>query len=167
MALDEGAEISFEPIVATGANSARPHHIPEKRKLGNFVLVDFGVRLDGYCSDFTRCYFRGECRKEREAYEKCRQVLEGMRKGLSGCRTGADVTRLAEKLMKENGLPKLAHAIGHGIGLEVHEYPRLNANSKDAVEGAALAIEPAAYFAAFGVRYEMMVAGVLGKWREI
>jgi Xaa-Pro aminopeptidase len=57
-ALRQGCEISFEPIVATGKNSAMPHHRSGSAKLGNFVLVDFGVKKDGYCSDFTRCYFK-------------------------------------------------------------------------------------------------------------
>ena len=131
------------------------------------MLVDFGVKKDGYCSDFTRCYFRGKgAAKERAAYDKCRRVYGEMVKALPDCKTGKDVALLGERLMKKHGLPRLPHSIGHGVGMEVHEYPHLGVKSRDTLEGAALAIEPAAYFSRFGVRYEGMVARFGGKWRQ-
>ena len=145
-ALAEGAEISFPPIVATGKNSASPHHEPAAKKLEDFVLVDFGVKHNGYCSDFTRCYFRKENMKERKAYDECRAVFGEMKRGLADCKTGKDVAQLSDKLMKRHRLPKLIHSIGHGIGLEVHERPYLGLKSGDPVKGTVLAIEPAAYF---------------------
>ncbi|MFA5930568.1 MAG: M24 family metallopeptidase [Candidatus Micrarchaeia archaeon] len=168
-ALKAGCEISFEPIVATGRNSAQPHHKAGGTRLGNFVLVDFGVKSGGYCSDFTRCYFRGKkAAQERAAYEKCRKIYEEIVRALPKCRTGRDVALLSGKLLKKYGLPPLIHSIGHGVGMEVHEYPHLGLKSRDSLEAAALAIEPAAYFPGkFGVRYEGMVAHVKGKWREI
>ena len=168
-ALRMGCEISFEPIVATGKNSAQPHHKSGGAKLGNFVLVDFGVKKAGYCSDLTRCYFRGEkVAQERAAYEKCRKIHGEIAKALPGCKTGRDVALLSGKLLKKYGMPPLIHSTGHGIGMEVHEYPHLGAKSGELLEGAVLAIEPAAYFAGkFGVRYEGMMAHVNGKWREI
>jgi Xaa-Pro aminopeptidase len=131
------------------------------------VLVDFGVKKGGYCCDFTRCYFRKNGMAEEKAYEKCKAVYKEIIASLPGCRTGRDVALLSEKLIEKHGLPPLIHSIGHGIGLEVHEAPRLWKKSGDSLEGAALAIEPGAYFARFGVRYEGMVAHVNGKWREI
>jgi len=167
-ALEEGCTLAFEPIVATGRNSALPHHKTGNARLGSFVLVDFGVKKDGYCSDFTRCYFRGKnAARERAAYEKCRKIHAEMVRALPKCRTGKDVALLSGKLLKEYGMPALIHSIGHGIGMEVHEYPHLGAKSGEALEGTVLALEPAAYFADFGVRYEGMVAHVNGKWREI
>ena len=168
-ALRQGCEISFEPIVAAGRNSAMPHHKSGSAKLGNFVLVDFGVKKAGYCSDFTRCYFKGKkVAQERAAYEKCRKIYGEIVKALQGCKTGRDVARLSGKLLKKHGMPPLIHSIGHGIGMEVHEYPHLGAKSRDSLEGAALALEPAAYYPGkFGVRYEGMVAHVKGKWRGI
>ena len=168
-ALRQGCEISFEPIVATGKNSAMPHHKSGKARLGNLVLVDFGVKKDGYCSDFTRCYFKGKTvAREKAAYEKCRKIQGEIVKALPGCRTGRDVALLSERLLEKYGLPPLIHSIGHGIGLEVHEYPHLGAKSRDLLESAALAIEPAAYYPGkFGVRYEGMAAHVKGKWREL
>ena len=166
-ALSSGVEISFEPIVATGKNSSMPHHKPAKRKLGDFVLVDFGVKYNGYCSDFTRCYFRGKCARERAAYGKCQKIFGEMKYGLANCKNGEEVTQLSERLMTEHGLPKMIHSIGHGIGLDVHEYPHLSLKSRDSLQGAVLAIEPAAYFADFGVRYEEMLLNTKKGWKKL
>ncbi len=167
-ALRQGCEISFEPIVATRRNSAQPHHKNGSTKLGNAVLVDFGVKLDGYCSDFTRCYFRGNgTARERAAYEKCRKIYGEMVRALPKCKTGRDVALLSEKLMKKHGMPSLIHSIGHGIGMEVHEYPHLGTKSRNSLARTVLALEPAAYFSGFGVRYEGMVAEKKGRWKEI
>lgn len=167
-ALEEGCGLAFESIVAAGKNSAHPHHKTGDAKIGDFVLVDFGVKKDGYCSDFTRCYFRGSgAAREREAYGKCRKIHGEMVRALPGCKTGRDIALLSGKLLKKHGLPALIHSIGHGIGMEVHEHPHLGEKSRDALEGTVLALEPAAYFARFGVRYEGMVAHAKGKWRTL
>ncbi|MEM2137838.1 MAG: M24 family metallopeptidase [Candidatus Anstonellaceae archaeon] len=168
-ALAAGCEVSFEPIVASGKNSRFPHHQPTNAPLGDFVLVDFGVKLEGHCSDLTRCYFRSAngAKKERDAYEKCKRVFSELFASLGSCKNSRDVAVLSDRLVKKHGLPAMIHSIGHGIGLEVHEQPRLWGESKDSLRGAVLAIEPAAYFADFGVRYEEMVANVKGKWKKI
>ena len=166
-ALGAGADISFEPIVASGRNTSYPHHSPTGKKLGDAVLVDFGVRVKGYCSDFTRCYFRKKGTKEEKTYLECREVFEEILERLPECKKGRDVSRLSEKLMAKHGLPRLVHAIGHGVGLEVHEYPHLGKSSRDSLEGAVLAIEPAAYFKSFGVRFEGMVANTGKGWQKI
>jgi Xaa-Pro aminopeptidase len=167
LALQKGCEVAFEPVVATGRNSAKPHHEPSNARLGDFVLVDFGVKKGGYCSDFTRCYFRRRGMPEEKAYEKCKSVYYELLESLPECRHGKDVAALSEKLLKRHGLPPLIHSIGHGIGLEVHEAPHIGRKSRDPLKGAALAIEPAAYFARFGVRYEGMAAEKKGKWRGL
>jgi len=167
LALERGAEISFEPIVSTGKNTRFPHYSAGEVKLTDNVLVDFGVKLNGYCGDLTRCYFRKGGSKEERTYEKCHGIFDEILYSLQDCKMGSDVSSLGRKLMKENGLPDLAHAIGHGIGMEVHEYPHLGRKSKDLLNGAALAIEPAAYFSNYGVRYEDMVANAKGKWARI
>ena len=167
-ALRHGCGLAFEPIVATGRGSAQPHHKAGRTKLGDFVLVDFGVEKGGYCSDFTRCYFKRKGMAEQAAYEKCRGVYNELLECLPACQSGKDVAMLSGKLLKKHGLPKLIHSIGHGVGLEVHEYPHLGEKSRDSLEGAVLALEPAAYFPGkFGVRYEGMVENRNGKWKEI
>lgn len=166
-ALEAGCEVSYEPIVASNANSRFPHHNPGKHKLGSMVLVDFGVKKNGYCADFTRCYFRKKGTKEEGEYLKCKAIWDEIFKKLPGCRTGKDVSLLSAKLLEKHGLPKLIHSIGHGIGLEVHEYPHLGKKSNDRLDGAVLAIEPAAYFKSFGVRYEEMAANTKKGWKRI
>jgi len=153
--LEYGCEPAFEPIVATGSSSRFPHYKAGKRKLDGIVLIDFGVRLDGYCSDLTRCFFLGPCKKEREAYAKLQDISADIMQEIPNLKKARELALFSDKLFKAEGLPKPIHSIGHGIGMEVHESPRLSAKSKDAlVPGMALAIEPAAYFRDFGVRYE-------------
>jgi Xaa-Pro aminopeptidase len=154
MALEAGCTVSFEPIVATGVNCSFPHHNPGKAKLGNAALVDFGLNIDGYCSDLSRCYFKAGAKKEKEAYGKCQQVFQEILDALPSMAKASEIAEFSIKAMARHGLPKLPHSIGHGIGLEVHEYPHLGKKSDDTLEGAALAIEPAAYFARYGVRFE-------------
>lgn len=166
-ALEAGADISFEPIVATGKNASFPHHNATGKALGDNVLVDFGVRYKGYCSDFTRCYFRKKNR-EMEAYGECQEIFAEILEGLPECRQGKDVALLSAMLFKQHGLPPLMHAIGHGIGLEVHEYPHLGKKSDDTLGvGTVLAIEPAAYFKDYGVRYEEMVVCTKKGWKKL
>lgn len=165
LALESGADASFEPIVSSGKNTRFPHYRAGKAKLEDSVLVDFGVKLDGYCADMTRCYFRKKGRKDEKAYEKCRDVFFEIVDGLCGCETGGDVGKMGEAILKKHGLPPLSHAIGHGIGMEVHEYPHLGKMSNEGIDGAVLAIEPAAYFSSFGVRYEEMVAKAGKGWK--
>ncbi len=167
MALKAGAEISFEPIAATGKNSSFPHHSPGKAKLQDFVLVDFGVKYNGYCSDLTRCYFRKRKMREEEAYEKCKKVFDEMLIGLSKCKTGKHACRLSEKLMEKHKLPEMIHSVGHGIGIEVHEFPRIGKKSKDLLSGTVIAIEPASYFKGFGVRFEDMLVNTKKGWKRI
>jgi len=169
MALEKGVDISFPPIVAYGRNSSLPHHEPTAKKIGNgIVLVDFGVKYEGYCSDLSRCYFKGKAKEERAAYEKMVEMHDEIVNGLGKCKTGRDVSRLADGVYKKHKQPELIHCIGHGIGLEVHEYPHLGVKSKDKVgENTVLAIEPGAYFGKFGVRYENEVLIRGGKARTI
>ncbi|MCX6769340.1 MAG: M24 family metallopeptidase [Candidatus Micrarchaeota archaeon] len=166
-ALEKGCEHSFEPIVATGKNSSMPHHTPGRKKLDDFVLVDFGVKKESYCSDLTRCYFKGRkgLERQREAYLKCQETYHEIVESLPDCKNGADVAKLAKQVMGKKGLPEMIHAIGHGIGLQVHEFPHLGSKSKDSLRNAALAIEPAVYYSRFGVRYEGMALNFGNKWR--
>ncbi|VVC01585.1 Xaa-Pro dipeptidase [uncultured archaeon] len=166
-ALEESCALSYEPIVATGANSRFPHHTPGNAKLADIVLVDFGVKKDGYCSDFTRCYFRKKGTKEEKAYLACKEIFGELAARLPECRNGRDVALLSEKLLAKHKLPAPIHSIGHGVGLEVHDYPHLGRKSTDSLEGAVLALEPAAYFKSFGVRFEGMVANTKGGWKLI
>ena len=157
MALEAGAELSFPPIVLSGPNARVPHGVPGKRRIGRneVVLVDFGLKLEGYCSDLTRCYFTGACKKEREIYDKLKAIQRELRDyGKAGIKI-SDFVKKLDYLLKKSKLPQMPHSLGHGIGLEVHEAPLLFKGSKQKLErGMVLAIEPSYYSKKFGLRYE-------------
>lgn len=161
----EGMPAGFPPIVASGPNSAIPHYRTGDRKLQNndVILIDFGCLYHGYCSDISRTVKLG---KKSAAFTKVEQtVQEAYRVILSGVREKSPITeicRKAQAVFSQSGFSsKLPHALGHGVGLEVHErpliFPRAPINDKPQV-GMTLAIEPAIYLPGeFGYRYENTV----------
>jgi Xaa-Pro dipeptidase len=155
--LELGVEPAFAPIVATDRNSSFPHYTPADVKLGSMVLVDYGVKYQNYCADLTRCFFLKKDKKIEEAkknYGKLKDVFHDIIDNFGDFETGAELAKFSSDSMKKHGLPKMIHSIGHGIGLEVHELPRLSEKFKDKLKGSALAIEPACYFSNYGLRYE-------------
>jgi Xaa-Pro dipeptidase len=159
--LERDSEISFKPIVLSGRNSRFPHGKPSSRKIkrGEIVLVDFGAKVGNYCSDITRCFFIGEGRGEQiEAYKEMQEIFKTV---LSSIRMGMharEVSRLAEEEFKKQMSYKPIHSIGHGIGLEVHEFPSFKINSKHILKkNMVFTIEPGYYGKNFGVRYEDVV----------
>ena len=164
MARFAGAEgMSFETIVAGGERSALPHGRASNAKLKRgFVTIDFGVVLEGYCSDMTRTVHLGAARRgERELYEA---VLDAQLAGLEAVRpgvTGADVDAAARQVLEAAGYGEyFTHGTGHGLGLEIHEAPRLGKKRQGQAEtklkvGMVVTIEPGAYLPGkFGVRIE-------------
>ena len=157
-----GAEaLSFEPIIAFGENSALPHYHPGKRKLkkGDVVLIDIGVVVEGYASDMTRILFWGEVtQKIHEIYKLVRKAQKG---AMKVCKAGVLVSEVEEVAREIMGKEEkyFVHALGHGIGLDVHEYPRVAVSSKNRLEeGMVITVEPGIYLPeAFGIRYEDMV----------
>ena len=160
-----GAEgMSFETIVASGARSALPHGRATSARLPRkgFVTLDFGVILKGYCSDMTRTvHMGGASREERAAYDA---VLEAQRAAVEAVRPGAscgEVDEAARRVLRKAGLARyFTHSTGHGVGLEIHESPRVAARQEMALQpGMAITIEPGVYLPGrFGVRIEDMVA---------
>ncbi len=167
LCLARGVTFSFPPIVCAGANAGKPHHGPTSKKLGTgIVLIDFGVKYKNYCSDLTRCYFLGPAKAERAQYAKCQAIAHAVIAQLPKCRSAGDVVALADKEVKKHGWPQMLHAIGHGIGLEVHEAPHLYSGNKEKLqEGTTMAIEPGRYSSKFGVRFENNV--IWGKKKAI
>jgi Xaa-Pro aminopeptidase len=150
----------FPSIVASGPNAALPHARPTERRLatGDFLLIDFGARASGYCSDVTRTFVIGRASDEqREFYDVVRQAnaraVRSVRAGMSG----RDADGLARGYIQDRGFGELfGHSLGHGIGLEVHEAPRL-AKTADTplVDGAVVTVEPGIYRPGWGgVRIE-------------
>ena len=160
-----GAEgMSFETIVASGARSALPHGRATQAKLPRkgFVTLDFGVILNGYCSDMTRTVHVGRASdEERSAYDA---VLEAQEAAVAAVRPGVtcgNVDEAARSVLRRAGLAKyFTHSTGHGVGLEIHEPPRIAAAQQARLEpGMVVTIEPGVYLPGkFGVRIEDMVA---------
>jgi Xaa-Pro aminopeptidase len=158
-----GAEPSFPPIVAAGENGALPHAEPGEREIGRreLVVFDMGALLDGYCSDCTRTYATGELDDvAAEVYELVRMAqaaaLDAVRPGAGG----REVDAVPRELIAAGGHgERFGHGTGHGVGLEVHEGPRLAASSEDELrEGNVVTVEPGVYLPGrFGVRIEDLV----------
>ena len=150
---------SFDTIVAAGVRSALPHAHPTRAAIGRGVLlIDMGAFENGYASDMTRTFFVGAAsRRERQLY---RAVLEAQLAAIDAVRPGvaaSAVDRAARQVLKGHGLDKaFMHSTGHGLGLEIHEPPRLGKKEKTKLEvGMAITIEPGAYVEGVGgVRIE-------------
>ncbi len=155
--LKHKAEPAFEPIVASDRNASLPHYRPGNIKLGNMVLIDYAVKYNHYCADLTRCFFLKQDKQKKAAYETTKQIFHEIVDELPNLRTGKQLAILSEKLFRKYRLPQLIHSIGHGVGLDVHEFPRLSRRFNDKLAKSVLAIEPAAYFRDFGVRFEDLV----------
>lgn len=159
-----GAEaVSFSAIVAAGENAAIPHHMPSKKRLkaGEPVILDFGFKYQGYCSDFTRTVFLKKATpKMASAYSQVEKAyLEAMAVARPGVLAGW-VYDHAVKILSENKLDKyFIHSLGHGTGLEIHELPNLSPKSKDALlPGMVFSIEPGVYLPKIGgIRIEDLV----------
>jgi Xaa-Pro aminopeptidase len=159
-----GAEgMSFETIVASGERSALPHGRATLAKLPKqgFVTLDFGVVLGGYCSDMTRTVHMGPARAgERDAYDAVLEAQEAAVDAVAAGVTAAEVDEAARGVLRKAGIDKwFTHSTGHGVGLEIHEGPRLAAKQTQKLEsGMVITIEPGIYMPGkFGVRIEDMV----------
>ncbi|HAT71746.1 MAG TPA: Xaa-Pro dipeptidase [Elusimicrobia bacterium] len=151
---------SFNLIVAFGPNSAMPHHETSERRLrdNEAVLLDYGCVYGNYCSDMTRTFFHG---KPTEEFRKVYSIVAASQKaGLAAVRAGAKargVDAACRGLIADAGYGQyFIHGTGHGIGLEIHEFPRLNAKSEAVLRaGMAVTVEPGVYLhGKFGVRIE-------------
>ncbi|MBI3485363.1 aminopeptidase P family protein [Candidatus Daviesbacteria bacterium] len=164
---DQKVQFSFPAIVAFGKNSSIPHHQTGNEilnsKNGQFVLLDFGVKFENYCSDMTRTIFFGKASKKQtkiyqtvfNAQQKAIEFIsEKLKKNLPIL--AKDVDKVAREYILSQGFPNIPHSLGHGVGLEVHESPRLSPKSKDILKsGMVFSIEPGIYLKGFGgVRIE-------------
>jgi Xaa-Pro aminopeptidase len=158
-----GAQPSFPPIVAAAANGALPHAEPGEREIGRgeLVVFDMGALLDGYCSDCTRTFATGEPGEEaREVYELVREAQAAALEAVKPGAGGKEVDAVARELIAAAGHgERFGHGTGHGVGLEVHEGPRLAVSSEDELrEGNVVTVEPGVYLPGrFGVRIEDLV----------
>ncbi|EIT85455.1 proline dipeptidase [Fictibacillus macauensis ZFHKF-1] len=154
------SEMSFATTILTGANSALPHGKPGLNEIqpGDFVLFDLGVVVDGYCSDITRTVaYQHVSDKQREIYETVRAAQQAsLDASKPGSRIG-DIDLAARRVIENAGYGDyFPHRIGHGLGLDVHEHPSLNATNQEALKaGMVYTIEPGIYVPEVGgVRIE-------------
>jgi Xaa-Pro aminopeptidase len=169
----EGAEgVAFETLVASGPNSALPHHRAGGRKIdrGDVVILDYGCRVGGYCSDITRTVVCGKATEEvKKVYEVVRRAQE---RGVKAVKKGAEakeIDRAARSEIDGAGYGEyFIHRTGHGIGIDVHEEPYIvEGNALLLEEGMAFSVEPGIYIPGrFGVRIEdIVVVGMDGAER--
>jgi Xaa-Pro aminopeptidase len=158
-----GDEVSFPPIVAAGPHGALPHAFPRDVEIPHdtLVVIDLGARLDGYCSDCTRTLATGPLgERERAAYDA---VLAAQVAAVDAVRAGAacrDLDARAREAVQSAFGESFDHGLGHGVGLEVHEGPRLARTAEGELEaGNVVTVEPGVYVAGeFGIRIEDLVA---------
>lgn len=167
-----GAEgVSFATIVAFGAHAAVPHHETgmEKLQFGDEILIDFGCRVNGYCSDITRTFLFGDDHKHtafKKAYQAVLTAHELVKERARSGMTGVEVDAIARNYLTEQGYGKLfTHSLGHGIGLNVHEYPSVSPRGEEILQdGMVFSDEPGVYAAGeYGIRIEDTVTLENGK----
>lgn len=155
-------ENAFDPIVAFGPHSAIPHHMSGKKRLetSDIVLLDFGAKVSGYCSDMTRIIFWGTPDdKKKKIYDT---VLASQNKAFSMMKAGvngADVDRETRKVITNAGFEAYPHGLGHGVGLQIHESPRMKETHPQVLPlNSVITVEPGIYIPGFcGVRIEDLV----------
>ena len=169
----KGGDPSFETIVAAGPNASKPHHQPTDQPIGEGepVIIDMGARIDGYCSDLSRTIVLG---RPDDRFRVLYDIVLGaqltaealVRPGM----TGEEAHMLAYSFIAEAGYGEhFGHGLGHGVGLQVHEAPRLARTSKDTLqEGMVFTVEPGIYIPGWGgIRIEDMVVLEDGKVRVL
>lgn len=156
-------DIAFKPIVASGPNSALPHHSPTDRELkaGEFVVMDFGAVYKGYCSDMTRTFFLGKANsRQREIYDIVKAAYDAGYKEVVKGKKIEDLDLAVRNVISSAGYGEyFIHRTGHGIGIEVHEDPYIMGGNTNVLEnGMAFSIEPGIYIPGeFGIRLENIV----------
>lgn len=162
--------VSFDPIVASGHNSSMPHAVPSNRKIkdGDLILIDMGCKYKGYCSDMTRMIFVNYMEEEyEEPYEICLKNNEAAEKEIRDGQSLKAIAQNSNNDLKANGYVPL-HALGHGVGLDVHEEPFFGiVYEQQLKENMVVAVEPGTYRTGqFGIRIEdTVLVGKLGAIR--
>ena len=158
-----GEELSFEPIVASGPNGSMPHYNDDKRVIEeqDLVILDFGCRYKGYCSDTSRTVFIGEPTEEqKKVYEIVLRANREAEKAVKEGVTAGEIDRIARKIITDEGYGEyFINRTGHGIGVEIHEEPFIKEGNKEILKsGMAFSVEPGIYIPGkFGMRVEDIV----------
>lgn len=158
-----GDELSFDPIVASGPNSSKPHYSGDNRMIEkkDLIILDYGCRYKGYCSDISRTVFVGEPTKEqRKVYDIALKANREAEKAVKEGIKAEDIDAIARQVIESNGYGEyILSRTGHGIGVAVHEAPYIKEGNKQILKtGMAFSIEPGIYIAGkFGMRVEDIV----------
>ena len=155
-----GEKMSFDPIVAAGPNGSRPHAVPGDQVVdtGMFITMDFGCKVEGYCSDMTRTVALSQPTEEMEKVYAA--VLAAQKAGINAARagvTGREVDEAARRCLREEGYEEyFTHSFGHSLGIDIHESPNASpSESRVLPVGAVISAEPGVYLPGrFGVRIE-------------
>ena len=155
-----GEKVSFDPIVAAGPNGSRPHAVPGDLMVdtGMFITMDFGCKVEGYCSDMTRTVALGQPTQEME--EVYAAVLAAQKAGINAARAGvpgSEVDEAGRRVLREAGYGEFfTHSFGHSLGLDIHEAPNASPGENRLLPaGAVISAEPGVYLPGqFGVRIE-------------
>lgn len=164
LALNYGADgIAYSPIVAIGKNTAKPHHSPQNKRFDGAepILIDFGVRFRGYVSDVTRIFIKKDLPPEYSEIHKYIELIcnaiDAVASDLRPSVKASYLDSIARDVLKKEGIDQFfIHGLGHGIGVDVHEQPRLSSNSTDILmHGDVVTVEPGIYiYNKFGIRIE-------------
>lgn len=174
-------DCSFEPITAINANAAKPHALPTKMKLNknDLILFDAGIKYKNYCSDMTRtAQFSEDINFNKKQFFKNKKkqkiydiVLKAQECAINNAKSGmkaSDLHKIAFDVINKAGFgAHFTHSLGHGVGLDIHELPRISPNSKDIIcDGMVFTIEPGIYLnGEFGVRIEDIIVMENGRAR--
>lgn len=161
--LSKGCELAFDSIVAFGSNAAVPHAHRSQRKLrqGEFVLMDFGAKYQGYCSDMTRTVCLGTpSDRQVQVYESVLQAQQNALDNIKAGLTGAECDAFARQSLSSDGLGEyFTHSLGHGLGVDIHEGLAFSPKCQSVIpSGSVMSVEPGVYIdGGFGVRIEDIV----------
>jgi len=153
-------EFAFDTIIASGENGSLCHAIPGSRKLknGDMITMDFGAKVGGYCSDMTRTVALGQPSAEmRKVYETVLRAQTMCEDALMAGKTGVEIDKLARDYIDARGYAgRFGHGLGHSVGIDIHEDPRLSQNCSDVMQpGIVITVEPGIYLPGVGgVRIE-------------
>ncbi|MBM2826864.1 MAG: hypothetical protein HW403_928 [Dehalococcoidia bacterium] len=168
-----GEGLAFDTIVGGGPNGARPHHRAGERPIqaGEPIVIDMGAKVDGYCADMTRTICLGRADDTmRRVYDIVLGAQLTAEATIAEGMTGSQADGIARQIIEDAGYgDKFGHALGHGIGLEVHEYPRLGKPAQDVLKNnMVFSVEPGIYITGWGgVRIEDLVVMENGKTRVL
>ncbi len=170
--IENGADgVSFEPVVASGVNSSMPHAVPTNKKIesGDVITLDFGCKYNGYCSDMTRTIFVDYVQDYvKKVYDLVLKNQLQIQKSIKEGMTPKVLQKMVESDFNINGYT-MVHALGHGVGLEIHEIPFINSKNENILrENMVITNEPGIYIpGSFGVRIEDTVLVTKGSCENL